>query len=512
MADFVFPSSDLDRPRQLLALLGSFWAGTYEGQDQVLSFSGSRGRIAQQTERDLLELIASVGRMDIQVFHKDNWYLHKILKSERNDAQTSLLKYDDPDVTAVYDSSFQYDVPRNRILSAYPLPSNLKQVFLVMNRITSPSASLTHGVDFILDETSNALIFREDPFDNPKFARRIIFEDGAANDEELALWLFMGDFDLERVFEQFAYVIGLRLESSESYRDLMNAIFDALVGGTARAQLSLAVQAMTGIPLVQDAQETVELVDRDTMNIVVVTDKNTYKYPLSANVIVAVGDELEAGDPITDGLQIIELNDGVTPSDLAAVTLGRGILATGYFGDLSFENEDVTLVVDSDHPSGFTFVSFRLGGFELDVEKFFDDLHNNGVMAGQTLAMLLDERTNKVGQPTAFNLPETINPLEFLIENVLRNNTFIVKVAAGQVAETGAGLDSLRHLRRIIPPHTAMISIIELTMNKESVTLDNVDDTALSLFFAMEPLTESVGPASVKETGLTFRKVSESCQ
>jgi len=330
------------------------------------------------------------------------------------------------------------------------------------------------------------------------------------------LWVFSGDFDFDRIYQQFAYVLGMRLRSSRGYRELMNALFDGIIGGAGKRTLLLAFQAMTGITLTQDETETIEVVDTDAEHLIIATDANVYRYNLDATATVSVGDVVQQGDPLIDGLELIELNEGLTPDNLDALALGRGMLAYGFLGDLVFENKDVPLEVTeaSNHASGYTFVKWGLGGFELDVEKFFDDLHANGVAADQTVAMLLDQRDadKQSGQPVAANLPSTINPLEFLVENVLRNNAFVVRVRASEQTDAGVGLHNVRFLRKIIQPHTAMLLVIELSAAEESVTIDLVSE-APGLFTAMEPLVESIdGEVFVKDDRRRLQVVSNACQ
>jgi hypothetical protein len=515
MANFVFPSSDLDNPNALLNILGSFWANTYHARDQIKSYVRARGSVEMQYERDLLELIATVSRFTVPVYHRDNWYLLRMLESERNNVSTSLLLFDDPDVPdAVYDSSYQYDVPRDRPDSAFPVPSNLEQAPLAMNRITSPSLTLTEGIEYALVPERNAIVFKDNPFDNDLIPKQAIFENGVIVDREAVLWLFMADFDYDRIFRQFSYVVGLRLQSSEGFRDLMNTIFDGIVDGPQLYQVERAFEAMTGIMLCQSDGEVVELIDSDSQNTIVATDKNIYKYELGANIIVQPNEELYQGQEITDGLQVHEFNAGITPDELEAIAMGKGFLAVGFLGDIVFENKDITLEVTeaNDHPTGYTYLKWGLGGFPLDVEAFFDQLHANGVQKDQTLAMLLDQRApeNQIGQPTAFNLPSMINPLEFLVENVLRNNAFVVKVKVSDQLPSGVGLHNVRHLRKIIQPHTAMIVIYELTAGSESVTVDLVSE-APAPFTATEPIIESIDGSSLVSECVTVRKVSETC-
>jgi hypothetical protein len=60
------------------------------------------------------------------------------------------------------------------------------------------------------------------------------------------------------------------------------------------------------------------------------------------------------------------------------------MLGYGFFGGLVFENKDVPVTVEED-VDGYTKVSWSLGGFSLDVEKFWEDVHASGVSKNQNL-------------------------------------------------------------------------------------------------------------------------------
>lgn len=76
--------------------------------------------------------------------------------------------------------------------------------------------------------------------------------------------------------------------------------------------------------------------------------------------------------------------------------------------------------------------------------------------AGGALAHLLDRRPNGPGEPLA-HLPATINPLEFLIANVLRNNAYLVRIKASSLRRRKLGLYNMRHLRRLLPPQIGVV-------------------------------------------------------
>ena len=95
--------------------------------------------------------------------------------------------------------------------------------------------------------------------------------------------------------------------------------------------------------------------------------------------------------------------------------------------------------------------------------------------------------------------------------NVLRNNAFVVRINTIGCCNRGVGLQNVRFLKKIIPPHTAMILVVELTMERDSVTVDNVSET-LGTFTGMEPLSEPVPESLVDESRMTIKVVSGVCQ
>jgi len=534
MAGFVFPESVYDRPENLLSVLGSWWVDEYAARDQVSALVDAKCQAETQTMLDLLELISSLSRFSVPIYHTSNWYPLYLKQSELNTPDSAMLQFDS---STDYGDGHQYDAPRPTPLYSFPKPADLVEIPLLMNRFADPTLVLSPGIDFILED--DAVVFLNNPFNDVRVAKRTLYEDGVAVDTEALIWVFQGQFDWDTVYRQFGYVLGLRMASSAGYRDVMNAIYDGMVGGPTRGAMKLALSAMTGVPLVRETTEVVEDITADADKLLIITDQHVYTYGLDATPIVEVGDTVQRCDVLTDALRIYELNTGTTPTDLAALALGEGMLATCYYSDLVFENQDLPITVETDHPSGYTKVSWPLGGFPLDVAQFFDDMHARGVEAAEagvddcageekitypandcdeettyarvgTIAHLLDTRQERIGEPKAAHLPATINPLQFLVENVLRNNAWIVRIKAA-AAQNGTGLGNAQLLRKIAPPHSAMLVIVDLTVAADSVTVTQIDEE-LSLFTGMEPLADSVPVSLVSDQRVAVRIVNGTCQ
>jgi hypothetical protein len=338
--------------------------------------------------------------------------------------------------------------------------------------------------------------------------------------------------------------------------------------------LDSAIAAICGVPVSVGPSETVEVIDIDNHGLLIVTDKASYRFPETAAPRVVVGQTILAGSQLVYGVDVHEFfvgNSYLRPADqsvvccpppnnalasnaweslateadedllldpnaeqcvpvrktIAALALDSGFLSSCFYGDLVFENKDVPLQVNTAHPSGYTYVQFQLGGHPADVAQFFDEVHVRGITAYEqqqqaqadcapklkrgTLAHLLDKRVNSATEPTESNLPKTINPLRFLIENVLRNNVFVVRISVSALGLNRLGLYNVRYLRQLLPPQTAMIVIFELAADKDNITPNLLAET-VAFFTGMDPQYDEVPVNLVSDLGTTARLVSGNCQ
>lgn len=567
--EFVYPNSDLDRGRNLITLLGTYWARTYTASDQLLSYTTATALTVAQTHRNLLEVVAALSRYDTPLFHRELLLPIVLRRSQMNTVVTNIAKFDNIDTA--FDQSVVFDAPVNSDVCAFPLPDNLANVGHIFNKITFPTVAFLPGIDFRVDTSRNALLFAANPFENHGVVVRQVIIDGK-QDEELTLWGFCGDYDYNYVFNQFAYAVGINLKTSQGYKDLMNAVFNSLIdGGAAAKNLDLALSAICNIPLVSDSQEIVEAVRRDAYGLFIATDRNVYRFSDAAIPLVTEGQTVFGGQPLVDGFDITEFRPGnyfkelqenlptyrpaITDflathgfeyletenandlildieetcpprkKDLPALALDNGFTAACFYGDLVFENKEVPLHVDTHHISKYTYVHFQLGGFPGDVKRFFDEVHIRGIESLQninecrppmkkpgTLAHILDSRKYAETEPGPQHLPATINPLRFLIENVLRNNVFVVRITVSALGQKQLGLYNIRHLRQLLPPQTAMIVVFELTAKQDIVSADQRVTEYVTNFVGMEPANDEIPNANVQDLGATLYLISGTCQ
>jgi hypothetical protein len=529
MQTFHYPQSDLDDRRALLGVLGTFWARTYEAVDQLNTYTQATADSVAQTQLNLLEAVAALSRYEIPIFHTENWYPLVLKKSQLNRTAANSYKFDE--VGLMFDSgaAVQFDGFANRDFFAFPAPSDFAGAGQIFDRLLFPEFALLGGTDFIVDTTNSAIIFTENPFEQATVIRRPVYSGDTLVDEEITLWAFKAKFDYQYLFRQFAYAVNIQIGSSENAKRFVNAIMTGLiVGGAADGAIDAALSAVFDVPLVKENSETVEVITLDNHGLFIATDKNVYRFAADATPIVVVGQLLNAGDALTNAFEFIDLNRGVVPSALPALALDNGYTSGCFYSDLIFENKEVPITVDVNHPSGYTYVSFPLAGFPHDVRRFFDEMHARGIESIPTtppecdttgankrlgtLAHILDKRTKPVGEPQADDLPATINPLKFLSENVLRNNAAVVVVRVPALGKNHLGLYNIRHVRQLLPPYAALFFVYQLAGKKDKLSgvTDVTEDT--TKFKGAEPLSDAVPAAYVNDRGVMVRTLSGTCQ
>ena len=454
---FTYPRDILDSGDQLLALLGTFWSRTFGGRDQLATYTTGFGRLTGQAEGGCHTAVAALAPNTVPVYRREDWRVVYVRQSTITAAMP--VAYGSG---RIYNDGTNYgdDTPAFVV----PVPG-VASVDFVCNRLTNPSRTLSAGLDFMVipaaDGTS-LLLLQADPFQDSRWAVRPVYDaTGTVVDQELTMWLFRPGIDHQDIYQHFGILLGLELPSSHAYRQLVTAMLRAMVLGSSCARINAVLAAITGVP-VATGGDTVQAVGQDRHGLLVITEQTTYRFPITANLTVAVGDVLESGQTLCDTFTVTELNQGTVPPGVISITIDPTLLSGSYQGGLTFLDQFTPLVVTHD-ASGMTRVSFELGGLEVDVQTFWDAVHARGLAAGTTLAHWLDVRGPDAGsEPTVASLPTTINPLAFLCQNVLRQNYVLLRIRPEALGDEAIGLSALRLLRRILPPHVAWLGLSDI--------------------------------------------------
>jgi len=488
-----YPQDVYDSGNTLLLQIGTFWNSIFSDSNKLRDMFKGNMQEAAQTYRKFLEYLATAAKADCPVYAKENWHYITVTESELT---TEDLRYGNE---IFYGTNIYYGVRIQSSTFSVEAPGKLKSVDNILDRLIDPKVAWTAGVDFKLED--DMLYFRHNPFSNDNIpTNNILDKDGNLIDRELGLWLFNSEFDLQYLWQHYGYALGIFMNSSEYYKEFINAIADAYRVGPAIASIKGLLQAMTGVPLVKEPVEAVEKVLTSDNRTIVVTDKNVYRFNPGVGVIVSEGDTIFAGDALTDSLQVFELFDYIPEAtELPALVLGKSLSAGSYNDELVVINEDVDLEYEGLDEDGKAIVKFQVSGRSADVDKFWDDVHTKGKANGKVLAEYLDTRENPSTPPVPAYLPATINPLRFVLSNFMKNNMFIIRMKINDFDTNAPGVGWFKSLRRIMAPHTTYIVYIEFNPEDEYINLTDSSEE-INLFDAdaeEEELTEAIMSESI---------------
>jgi hypothetical protein len=314
--------------------------------------------------------------------------------------------------------------------------------------------------------------------------------------------MFMADYDWQLLYEQFGYALNVYLESSENYKNLINLLWDSLVQGSTAEHLEYLLAIVSDTPLVIETSETVEVIHTETDRLLIITDRHVYIFGVTATPIVTVGQVLKSGDRMVDAFTIYRPHRDTVPSSvMPSISVGPGVLQGSYASELIFNNRDVELQVTID-PAGRTKIQWELGGIADDVNLFWDTVHFNGTTGSAiSLAQLMDTRypPAQSPDPTAVNLPTTVNPFTFLMTNVFRNNALVVVLNTRSFGTNALGTSTPRGFRQVIPAHNMVFVMVQIVLS-DSIIMDGIGDSSSAgydetvtggTFIAPDPLSES---------------------
>ena len=272
-----YPANDLQQPSTLFGLFGAFWSRIYALRDYLTSHAAARGELYFQAVNDLAETAAATCRYLCPVFH-----------TERRCGVT-------------FFAGSQTVHPSYPKLPAWPVPDDLVDAGTAGNRLgverggvfdASPTF-LTRGIDFWID--NRLVVFSRNPFDDARFPQSTVFVEGSPTDISVRVWFQDASFDRRHIFHHWGYAAGINATSSAAFRDLINAVFDAAIGGSTALQLGSLLSAITGVPLAKaDEKVDAALVDRRRLRIV--TETGVYSFSKHANLLTAAGETQEEAD------------------------------------------------------------------------------------------------------------------------------------------------------------------------------------------------------------------------
>ena len=299
---------------KLWLALGSFAELTSDVKDLIQLII----TVEQQTEQEKEELFASASRHEIPVFRKKLWLPLKVTQT------VDMIAYDSGDF---FDKLGTYDLQKGT--TTFHLP------------------------DYIVSAD-----YASDGINTQTFQTPIIDRTLKLPKDITTIWLHNALIDRNDLYHQFGYAIGLKLPSSEQYKQLINALFDTLVNGPSYRTLMMSLSAITGIPVVINNCQVTKIDDHT----VYTDDGHVYELPEESNITIKEGDKLLPGDTLCDGFEVT--------TNVPGITLDRHF--TGLCDTVAFINQNEAIKVSKE--DGFTRVDIPSLG-----KEFMDRTHQLGI-------------------------------------------------------------------------------------------------------------------------------------
>jgi len=492
---FKFPKDDLDTPDKAKALIGGYWSEVYDGKDQIQDLVYARNTLWQQARDEWEDAYRAKSRLLITPVTSKNWLYFPIMKSEGSSTKNNYgggRHYGE--------SEYQYGVS---VGYSWDLPEGVVSVSQIYNRISDPSSSLIETLDFYIDYKLNKIVFNQDPFSNSTFAVSNVNKLDGTYDKQLAMWAFNPKIDKRSIQLIYGTPVGVDGKSTEDYKKYVNGIYDSMILGMSSGKLGSMLGSALSLPTAV-GNEQVERV-HGTSRKVIVTDKMVYFVPNKATSSVVIGDKVTQGQSLSDALVITELKRNCDISDIRAVNLTKGFIGNDFMYDMGFVNDYVIPTVTS-AANGSTDFRFYIGGHPLDVERFWEMVNERGEAMGMTLAEGLDKRVDKVGQPEKESLPGYINPLRFLVDEMMPGGFTLVSIKVEAISD---GLPNLTMIPALVPLGSGIFFIFEAPLAIDS--LFNVQSNSEDKYTAMETV-EGYIDSDLLNSAVTLKSVSSSCE
>lgn len=121
-----------------------------------------------------------------------------------------------------------------------------------------------------------------------------------------------------------------------------------------------------------------------------------------------------------------------------------------------------------------------------------------------TLAHYLDKRSLSIGEPTASALPSTINPYQFVMENLLKNNCVVIKLKHSEMKYPSSLLSLVKE---VVPAEQAILFYIDVDDIKTGLTLNSSMTVKAS-----DSILIASGAPIYMDTDARLTRLEEACE
>jgi len=473
-----YPTKDRTDPEVLYRSLGSFWTQIFQDKAVLRGYTLGLAEELIQRYYELLEAVNSYSVKDIDVFHTEKWHPIIVYKSKFNTApfvfKTNDAVFGQQPASDIYYQNvvFQFGFPKTPSADVYlySVGSSFKDFGIIADRVFDPKSIYINGTDVILDD--GVLYFNKNIFDNPNFPKLDVITEngepatfidtqGAEQQEQVAiLWAYDTHIDDNRLYYNFGYIFNLNLNNDEFFKTILKSIINLHIEGPSVSAIKDICLAFLGIKSVVNETETVSEIIEDDYFKFVITDKEVYKFDKLYEIKSAVipNTTFEKGFIFVDAVEYYDnietpkwwKSSTVLSSKLA---LSQYIFLGNYTNQLVFKNTLDLITLDETGK-----VIFPVEGSQTDVALF-----NKTINADTVNIVKLKNEFNLINPGDS----AAIIPVDFIMENFLKNNTSFIKFNFISNTLQSKFLSLIPLLVSQLPPYVYFIFGLNLRLENE---------------------------------------------
>jgi hypothetical protein len=473
-----FPTNDETDGRYLYRSLGSFWTQVFSDKNVLKGYTLGLAEELIQQYVNLAEVVRQYSIKDVDVLHTENWQPLIIKKSTYNKTYFT-FEADGPVFGAQPETDrfyagklFRFGQPKEtdaRTIFSYTPDVKLRDFGVIANRIIAPSFFLVSGVDVVLDR--GVLYFNKDIFQSSMLHKSklidesgnaITYRDSSGNiveDEFVTLWVYKAKIDKNYLYDNFSAIFDIPLESTDNDKALLKAVMNLYVNGATVSSLTSFLAVTMRVPVIIEAEETVEQIYQDDLTRFVITDKNVYKFNSDIGLKDGISENsvLHAGDLLTDNVKLVDnvISRSWWLHELKTKKLAftSHVFAANPKYQLFFENTLRLVTYSNDR------INFPVIGREEDVQAFQDYINLD-----ENRTFLLEKLNIS---PSHASRP--INPLDFVFENLFKNNTLLLSLNFNSEEHLAKFFAQLYLLLKHIPPHVYLLVYVNMSLKNDTL-------------------------------------------
>lgn len=478
----------------VLRFLSPFWTRSFPDKGFSRGMASTHAAMTLQVHQDSVEFINSASIETAPLYHREIFVPVRLLESSGSIGPLPIaygegILYGDQPAGTIYREGdiFEYGGAERRASFYYwSLPSGIHSIGpTLLDRLSVAGNALVEGQDFVSPD-GEIVAFPTNPFSDPRFTPRAVTLPDGSETREITLWATNVWVDQNLIYRKFASPFTATKTSSEDLRRFVTALMRLYCGGPSILSLDSFVAACAGQPVSEGEGEIIESIESFGGESLVITDQNVYRVPsgVALRGRISAGTELIKGEPLTTVTQVDDLlSDPTWWTGLVGMTLRPSMQSDGA-GALFFPNSQEIAI-----GGGSASVRFPVLGDPTALESFWSRVDSHGGL-GDYLWLkngVVDENGHQ-----DYSSGTLVNPMQFLVEDLLGNAVIAVRVGIDRVADHRALTKRLSFLDGAVFAGASLAFFIDYS-TLEAYDLSTVEET-ITVARGMGVIEDEVNP------------------